>query len=63
MNKDTYNIINIVGKENSIDTKKLVLKKEDDEFWIDNFKIKFLSNNHIKGSVAIFIEINNKKIL
>ena len=63
MTKDTYNIINIVGKENFIDTKKLVLKKDYDEFWIDNFKIKFLSNNHIKGSVAVFIEKDNKKIL
>ena len=29
---------------------------DDDEFFIDEFKIKFISNNHIKGSVAIFIE-------
>jgi putative mRNA 3-end processing factor len=63
MTKDTYNIINIVGKENFIDTKRLVLKKDYDEFWIDKFKINFLSNNHIKGSVAVFIEKDNKKIL
>lgn len=63
MTKDTYNIINIVEKESFIDKSKVILKKEYDEFYIGDFKIKLLSNNHIKGSVAVFIEINNKKIL
>ena len=52
MTKDTYNIINIVEKESFIDKSKVVLKKDYDEFYIGDFKIKFLSNNHIKGSVA-----------
>lgn len=63
MTKDTYNIINTVCKENLIDKNKVILKRDCDEFNIDNFKIKFLSNNHIKGSVAISIEIENRKIL
>lgn len=63
MTKDTYNIINIVEKESFIDKSKVILKKEYDEFYVNDFKIKFLSNNHIRGSVAVFIEINNKKIL
>ena len=63
MTKDTYNIINIVGKEILLDNGKVVLKKENDEFFIDDFKIRFLSNNHIKGSVAVFIEKENNKIL
>lgn len=63
MTKDTYNIINIVAKGMLLDDSKVILKKDNDEFFIDDFKIKFLSNNHIKGSVAIFIERENHKIL
>lgn len=63
MTKDTYNIINIINKEKLLDDSKIILKKDDDEFFIDNFKIKFISNNHIKGSVAIFIERDDNKIL
>lgn len=63
MTKDTYNIINIITKDELLDDSKIILKKDDDEFFIDNFKIKFLSNNHIKGSVAIFVERDNNKIL
>ncbi|MEG1311275.1 MAG: MBL fold metallo-hydrolase [Romboutsia sp.] len=63
MTKDTYNIINIVSTEHNIDLKKLRIKKENETFYINNLKVTFFSSNHIKGSVGICIEYENKKII
>ncbi|MGL4911329.1 MAG: MBL fold metallo-hydrolase, partial [Romboutsia sp.] len=63
MTKDTYNIIDIIAKTMNIDYSKLKLKKECDKFEIGNFKIKFFPTNHIKGSVGICIECNEKRII
>ncbi|MPM36100.1 Ribonuclease J [bioreactor metagenome] len=63
MTKDTYNIINIVAKSINIDESKVKIKKDYDEFKIGNLNIKFFPTNHIKGSVGICVEYNNKKIV
>lgn len=63
MTKDTYHIVNIVSKNLSIDYSKVKLKKDNDEFMIEDFKIKFFPSNHIKGSVGICIEFENKSII
>ncbi len=63
MTKDTYNIINIMGKNIDVDQEKLVLKKENESFSIDEFEVEFFTNNHIKGSVGIYIGWNNKSLL
>lgn len=63
MTKDTYNIINIVAKSINIDESKVKIKKDYDEFKIGNLKIKFFPTNHIKGSVGICVEYNDKKIV
>lgn len=63
MTKDTYNIINIVAKSINIDESKVKIKKDYDEFKIGNLNIKFFPTNHIKGSVGICVEYNDKKIV
>lgn len=63
MTKDTYNIINIVAKSINIDQSKVKIKKDYDEFKIGNLNIKFFPTNHIKGSIGICVEYNNKKIV
>ncbi|MDK2585693.1 MBL fold metallo-hydrolase [Romboutsia sedimentorum] len=63
MTKDTHRIINIVGKNIEIDNDKLRLKKDNDEFYIGDLKIKFFQTNHIKGSIGVFIEAFEKKIV
>ena len=63
MTKDTYNIIDIIAKTMNIDYSKLKLKKEYDQFEIGNLKVKFFPTNHIKGSVGICIECNEKRIV
>ncbi|MCR8746533.1 MBL fold metallo-hydrolase [Romboutsia lituseburensis] len=63
MTKDTYNIINIVAKTINIDESKVKIKKDYDIFKIGNLNIKFFPTNHIKGSIGVCVEFNNKKIV
>lgn len=63
MTKDTYHILNIVAKDIIIDCSKIRIKKDNEEFMIEDFKVKFFPSNHIKGSIGICIEYENKSIV
>lgn len=63
MAKDTYNIIDIVSTGYSVDCNKLKIKKDNEQFMINDLKVTFFPSNHIKGSVGVYIEYEGKKII
>ena len=63
MTKDTYNIINIVGKNLTLDNDKVCIKKDNDKFSIDDIEIEFFPSNHIKGSIGVCINYKERMIV
>lgn len=63
MTKDTYHILDIVAKDIKLDLSKIKIKKDSEEFMIEDFKVRFFPSNHIKGSIGVHIEHDNKSIV
>ena len=63
MTKDTLNIIKSIDKSILNNEEKIKIKNKHEKFKIKDLEIEFFPNNHIKGSVGVFIKYKGKKIV
>lgn len=63
MTKDTLNIIKSIDKSILKNEEKIKLKRKNEKFKINDLEVEFFPNNHIKGSVGVFIRYKGKTLV